>query len=170
MKISPVIKINNRKILSGIAGFVGESERITDITVAIDKFDKIGIEAVNSELKSKGLSARAISALQPVSAAKWRYLCKLCQNWEFALHLRNRNERDSRAGGRFLNYLEDTLFKSNVGLDLTLARGLNYYTGAIIEVKSKDVNIGSICGGGRYDNLAGVFGMEGIRCWYLIRS
>jgi histidyl-tRNA synthetase len=161
LKVSVVIKINNRKVLTGIAGYIGEADRITDITVAIDKLDKIGIEAVNAELSSKGLSDEAISSLQPVlelsgiTSVKLDKLSRLLSKSEAGM----KGITELR---KLFTYVESTQLTCNVELDLTLARGLNYYTGAIIEVKSKDVNIGSICGGGRYDNLAGVFGMEGV--------
>jgi histidyl-tRNA synthetase len=161
LKIAAIIKINNRKILSGIAGFIGEADRITDITVAIDKLDKIGIDAVNTELSSKGLSAKAIANLQPVlqlngnTGNKLDKLAKLLSQSETGMN--GISELRTLFG-----YIKQSSLTCNVELDLTLARGLNYYTGAIIEVKSKDVSIGSICGGGRYDNLAGVFGMEGV--------
>jgi histidyl-tRNA synthetase len=161
LNLSVVIKVNNRKILSGIADFIGEAERITDITVAIDKIDKIGIDAVNAELLSKGLSAEAIAALKPVLELSGETDAKL----EKLSHLLS----SSVAGMRgieelktLFRFIESTHLNCSIELDLTLARGLNYYTGAIIEVKSKDVSIGSICGGGRYDNLTGVFGMEGV--------
>jgi histidyl-tRNA synthetase len=161
LRISTVIKINNRKVLAGIAEFIGESDRIIDITVAIDKLDKIGIENVNSELKSKGLSDEAISNLQP--------FFQLDGNTSDKLEKLGRLLSGSEEGIKgiyelqtFFAYIENSSLTCDVELDLTLARGLNYYTGAIIEVKSKDVAIGSICGGGRYDNLTGVFGMEGI--------
>jgi len=161
LKVSVVIKINNRKILSGIAGFIGEADRVTDITVAIDKLDKIGIEGVNAELNLKGLSSESISSLQPVlqlsgdTAGKLEKLSKVLFNSETGM-------KGISELMRLFKYIEGAPLICNVELDLTLARGLNYYTGAIIEVKSKDVSIGSICGGGRYDNLAGVFGMEGV--------
>jgi len=161
LKVSVVIKINNRKVLSGIADYIGESARITDITVAIDKMDKIGIEAVNSELEAKGLSSKAISDLQPVlqlsgtNEVKLEKLAEILSNSETGM-------KGIEELKILFAYLEKTLIACEVELDLTLARGLNYYTGAIIEVKSKDVSIGSICGGGRYDNLTGVFGMEGV--------
>ena len=161
LKISVVIKINNRKILSGIAEFIGEADRITDITVAIDKLDKIGIEAVNSELAVKGLSAESISKLQPVM--------QLSGNTETKLNKLENLLAQSEPGLKGISemrtlfaFFENSSLSCEIELDLTLARGLNYYTGAIIEVKSKDVSIGSICGGGRYDNLTGVFGMEGV--------
>jgi histidyl-tRNA synthetase len=161
LRIATVIKINNRKVLSGIAEFIGEADRITDITVAIDKLDKIGIEAVNSELSTKGLAAGAISTLQPVlqltgnTGTKLDKLGKLLLNSETGL----KGISELRT---LFSYIKNSSLNCDVELDLTLARGLNYYTGAIIEVKSKEVNIGSICGGGRYDNLTGVFGMEGV--------
>jgi histidyl-tRNA synthetase len=161
LRISTVIKINNRKVLAGIAEFIGESDRIIDITVAIDKLDKIGIENVNSELKGKGLSDDAISGLQPFfrlsgnAATKLDSLGKLLSESETGM-------KGIRELETLFCYIEGNALTCDVELDLTLARGLNYYTGAIIEVKSKDVSIGSICGGGRYDNLTGVFGMEGI--------
>jgi histidyl-tRNA synthetase len=161
LKISTVIKINNRKILSGIADYIGEEKRITDITVAIDKLDKIGIEAVNAELVDKGLSELSISKLQPVlqlsgnTGSKLEKLEKLLVNSEVGLN----GIKEIRT---LFEYIGNCTLSSEVELDLTLARGLNYYTGAIFEVKSKDVSIGSICGGGRYDNLTGVFGMAGV--------
>jgi len=161
LNLGVVVKINNRKVLSGIAQFIGEVDRITEITVAIDKLDKIGIEAVNMELSGKGLSLKAIAALQPVlqlsgsTPAKLDNLTKLLSQSETGM----KGITELRT---LFSYIESTHLKCAVELDLTLARGLNYYTGAIIEVKSKDVSIGSICGGGRYDNLTGVFGMEGV--------
>jgi histidyl-tRNA synthetase len=159
--ISTVIKINNRKVLAGIAEYIGEADRIIDITVAIDKIDKIGIGSVNSELSSKGLPDKAISGLQPFlelngsTSEKLAKLGKLLSESETGM-------KGITELGTLFGYIENTSLKCDVELDLTLARGLNYYTGAIIEVKSKDVPIGSICGGGRYDNLTGVFGMEGV--------
>lgn len=160
-RISTVIKINNRKILAGIASYIGASDRITDITVALDKFDKIGADNVNFELRSKGISDNAISGLQP--------FLQLAGNFPEKLDLLNNLLSGSETGLKgieelrtLFKFVQDTSFNSKIELDLTLARGLNYYTGAIIEVKSSDVSIGSICGGGRYDNLTGVFGMEGI--------
>jgi histidyl-tRNA synthetase len=161
LKINIVIKINNRKILSGIADTINESARITDITVAIDKLDKMGIEAVNEELRSKGIAPEAVSNLQPIIELQGNTYEKLSGLTNVL--------SGSVAGMKGIEELR-TLFSlidsspltGEIELDLTLARGLNYYTGAIIEVKSKDISIGSICGGGRYDNLTGVFGMEGV--------
>jgi len=161
LKIATLVKINNRKVLSGIADYIGETNRIIDITVAIDKLDKVGIELVNTELISKGLSAEAISKLQPVlqldgdTTAKMDNLSKLLSQSETGM----KGIAELRT---LFGYIGSSPLACKVELDLTLARGLNYYTGAIIEVKSRDVSIGSICGGGRYDNLTGVFGMEGV--------
>lgn len=161
LKINVVLKINNRKILSGIAEIIGEAEKITDITVAIDKLDKIGLDKVNEEIASKGISQVAIEKLQPILKLSGTNAEKLLQLKEVL--------SASEVGLKGIEELE-TIFslcelmqvKTNVELDLTLARGLNYYTGAIFEVKALDVQIGSITGGGRYDNLTGVFGMEGV--------
>ncbi|NOU47229.1 MAG: histidine--tRNA ligase [Bacteroidales bacterium] len=161
LKINVIVKINNRKILSGIAEYIGATERLTDITVAIDKLDKIGIEAVNNELIEKGLSVESIDLLQPVlfmtgnSREKIEKLKLLIGQTETGL-------KGIDEITILFNYLD--FFNLNLGfeLDLTLARGLNYYTGAIFEVKSKDASMGSICGGGRYDDLTGIFGMPGV--------
>jgi histidyl-tRNA synthetase len=161
LRISVVIKINNRKILSGIAEYIGEGSRITDITVAIDKLDKIGIDAVNAELRDKGVSAEAISKLQPLLSLSGTTGEKLFRLHEILSDSVTGLEGITEIRTLF-SYLDHTELSGKLELDLTLARGLNYYTGAIIEVKSADVSIGSICGGGRYDNLAGVFGMEGV--------
>jgi histidyl-tRNA synthetase len=159
--ISIVIKINNRKILSGIAEIINESDRITDITVAIDKLDKIGIEAVNDELRSKGISQEAIGKLQPITQLKGSTAEKLSKLRDI-LSASATGMKGIHELGTLFSLIESSPLSSEIELEMTLARGLNYYTGAIIEVKSKDVSIGSICGGGRYDNLTGVFGMEGV--------
>ncbi len=155
------IKINNRKLLSGIAEVVGAAEKIVDITVAIDKLDKIGLEKVNDELRADGISESAISKLQPVIS--------LSGTNEEKLEVMKNFLADSEIGkkgieelGFILNALNKIGLKNEVQLDLTLARGLNYYTGAIFEVKALDTPMGSITGGGRYDNLTGIFGMPGI--------
>mgnify|MGYP002609397073 CR=1 FL=1 len=154
------IKINNRKILSGIAEIIGESDKIVDITVAIDKLDKIGLDNVNKELAEKGISEEAIAKLQPIillsgtNAEKLATLKTVLSDSETGLKGVEESEF-------ILNTLETMGLKNEIELDLTLARGLNYYTGAIFEVKALDVQIGSITGGGRYDNLTGVFGMAG---------
>jgi len=161
LKINVVVKINNRKILSGIAEIIGEAEKITDITVAIDKMDKIGLEKVNEEIASKGISQEAIDKLQPILKLSGSNTEKL-EQLKMVL-------ADSEVGLKGVSELE-TIFglceamkvETAIELDLTLARGLNYYTGAIFEVKALNVEMGSITGGGRYDNLTGVFGMEGV--------
>lgn len=153
------IKINNRKILTGIAEMIGEAERIVDITVAIDKLDKIGLEKVNEELRANGLSEDAIQKLQPIinlSGTNQEKMATMRQALaQSEIGLKGIDEVEF-----VLNHL--TGLSSQVELDLTLARGLNYYTGCIFEVKALDVQIGSITGGGRYDNLTGIFGMPGI--------
>ena len=154
------IKINNRKILTGIAEVIGAADKIVDITVAIDKLDKIGIDNVNAELREDGLTNEQIAKLQPIILLEGSNDEKLSTIAEVL--------KDSETGLKgveelrfILSSLADTLH-NELQLDLTLARGLNYYTGAIFEVKALDVQIGSITGGGRYDNLTGIFGMPGI--------
>ena len=155
------IKLNNRKILSGIAEIIGESDKIVDITVAIDKLDKIGLENVIAELRDKGIGEEAISKLQPIILLNGSNEEKLA------------TLKDVLAGSEtgmkgveecefILTTLKTLSLKNEMELDLTLARGLNYYTGAIFEVKALDVQIGSITGGGRYDNLTGIFGLPGV--------
>ncbi len=161
LNISVIIKLNNRKILSGIADFIGSSDKIIEITVAIDKLDKIGIEAVNDELRNNGLSNSAISSLQPILQLKGNTREKLDKLGSLLSGSETGMKGIAEMNSLF-GYIDNSSLSSEVELDLTLARGLNYYTGAIIEVKSKDVSIGSICGGGRYDNLTGVFGLEGV--------
>ena len=155
------IKINNRKILSGIAEIIGEADKIVDITVAIDKFDKIGLEKVNEELVSKGVSAKAIEQLQPIISLSGSNREKL-NTLKILLKLSETGLCGIQEIETILDKIELTPLVSALDLDLTLARGLNYYTGAIFEVKALDVEIGSITGGGRYDNLTGVFGMPGV--------
>ncbi|MEG2514191.1 MAG: histidine--tRNA ligase, partial [Bacteroidaceae bacterium] len=161
LNIRVCIKINNRKILSGIAEIIGEADKIVDITVAIDKLDKIGLENVNAELASKGISDEAIAKLQPIillkgtNAEKLETLKNVLAGSEVGMKGVEECEYILRCNS-LLN------IHSEIELDLTLARGLNYYTGAIFEVKALDVEIGSITGGGRYDNLTGVFGMAGV--------
>lgn len=159
--IQIVIKLNNRKILSGIAGVIGHADKITDITVAIDKLDKIGPEKVNEELAERGLDAEAIAKLQPIINLQGNNTEKLEQ---ISLVLANSAEgmKGIEEMSEILSMVKIMEIKSQVVLDLTLARGLNYYTGAIIEVKALDVSMGSICGGGRYDNLTGIFGLPGV--------
>ena len=159
--INVTVKLNNRKILSGIAETIGEADRIVDITVAIDKIDKIGLENVNAELREKGLSEEAIKALEP--------LLTLSGCNEEKLEALSTLLAGSEIGKKGIEELKAVLdgintlgHRCGVELDVSLARGLNYYTGPIIEVKARDVEIGSITGGGRYDNLTGVFGMPGL--------
>ncbi|MEG1617793.1 MAG: histidine--tRNA ligase [Bacteroidales bacterium] len=159
--INVAIKMNNRKILTGIAEIIGEPEKIVDITVAIDKLDKIGLDKVNDELRSKEISDEAIAKLQPIILLEGTNREKIAILKEVLA--------TSEIGMKGIEELEFILNKTDkmnircqLDLDLTLARGLNYYTGAIFEVKALDVQIGSITGGGRYDNLTGVFGMPGV--------
>ena len=155
------LKINNRKILSGIAEIIGESDKIVTLTVAIDKLDKIGLENVNAELASNGISAEAISKLQPIirlsgsNEEKLAILKDVLAESEIGL-------KGVEESAFILQTLSTMGLKNEIELDLTLARGLNYYTGAIFEVKALDVQIGSITGGGRYDNLTGIFGLPGV--------
>ena len=155
------IKMNNRKILSGIAEILGAADKIVDITVAIDKLDKIGLEKVNDELREKGLSEEAISKLQPVIMLSGTNREKIASLKEI-LATSETGMKGIAEMEFILDRIEKLALRAELELDLTLARGLNYYTGAIFEVKALDVQIGSITGGGRYDNLTGVFGMEGV--------
>ncbi|MDE6785704.1 MAG: histidine--tRNA ligase, partial [Muribaculaceae bacterium] len=159
--IRTCIHVNNRKILTGIAEIIGESDKIVDITVAIDKSDKIGIENVNAELREKGLSEKAIESLRP--------LLELDGSNEEKLEKLSEILAGSEIGMKGIEEMKEVISGfENLGhscgldLDVSLARGLNYYTGTIIEVKALDVEIGSITGGGRYDNLTGVFGVSGL--------
>ena len=160
LKIRVAIKINNRKILAGIAEVIGEPEKIIDITIAIDKLDKIGLDGVIAELKEKGITDEAIEKLLPILQAQGNNSEKLATIAQVL-----KGNATGEKGVEEVNFILDTIstlaINSDVELDLTLARGLNYYTGAIFEVKALDVAIGSISGGGRYDNLTGVFGMDG---------
>ncbi len=161
LAINVVVKINNRKVLAGIADMIGAPERLVDITVAIDKLDKIGLDGVRSELAERGLTADQIAALQPVFDLAGSTSRKLD-----ALNAMFDGIETGRQGVAELQELFSLIdaagVANSVELDLTLARGLNYYTGAIFEVKARDVQIGSICGGGRYDNLTGIFGMPDV--------
>ena len=155
------IKINNRKILSGIAEVIGAADKIVDITVAIDKLDKIGIDNVNAELREDGLTEDQITRLQPIISLsgtndeKLQTIAKVLSDSETGL-------KGVEETQYILDVLNSVGLKNEIQLDLTLARGLNYYTGAIFEVKALDVEMGSITGGGRYDNLTGIFGMPGL--------
>ena len=161
LKINVVLKINNRKVLAGIAEYIGKPDALVDITVAIDKLDKIGIDAVNAELAQKGLDEAAIEKLQPIlfmkgdAREKFAQLKSLMSGIEVG-------EKGIEELETLFNYIDDMNVGIEYELDLTLARGLNYYTGAIFEVKAKDVAMGSISGGGRYDNLTGIFGLQGV--------
>lgn len=155
------IKINNRKILTGIAEIIGEADKIVDITVAVDKLDKIGLENVNAELASKGIPQEAIDKLQPIILLSGSNEEKL-ETLKTVLATSEAGLKGVEESEFILKTVSALGVKSEVELDLTLARGLNYYTGAIFEVKALDVQIGSISGGGRYDNLTGVFGMDGM--------
>ena len=159
--IRVAIKINNRKILSGIAEIIGEADKIVDITVAIDKLDKIGLDNVNAELASKGIPQEAIDKLQPIIQLSGTNEEKL-DTLKQVLAASQTGMKGIEESEFILKTLAGLNIRLEVELDLTLARGLNYYTGAIFEVKALDVQIGSISGGGRYDNLTGVFGMEGV--------
>lgn len=156
-----IIKINNRKVLTGIAEMIGAADKIIDITVAIDKLDKIGLENVNEELANAGISPDAIDKLQPIISLQGTN--------DEKLNVIKNVLKDSQVGLKgveevayILDVLQSMQLHNEIELDLTLARGLNYYTGAIFEVKAKDVSIGSITGGGRYDNLTGIFGKPGL--------
>ena len=159
--INVCIKLNNRKILAGMAEVIGQPERIVDITVAIDKLDKIGLEKVNAELADKGLSTEAIEKLQPILALSGNNQEKL-EALKTILATSEVGMKGVEEMETLFTLLQGTQMRAQIELDLTLARGLNYYTGTIIEVKALDVVIGSITGGGRYDNLTGVFGMDGV--------
>ena len=159
--INAIVKLNNRKILAGIAEVIGEAQNFGHITVAMDKLDKIGIEKVNEELLSKGVSQQAIDKLQPILTLGGKLKEKFPKLMEIL--------KDSPTGLNgceeimtVMRHLKDLGINTKFELDLSLARGLDYYTGAIIEVKAADVAMGSICGGGRYDDLTGVFGLEGV--------
>ncbi len=159
--IKVTIKLNNRKLLSGIAEAIGYADKLTDITVAIDKLDKIGLDNVYKELEAKGISKDAIDHLEPIINLEGENRKKLQCLKELVGHT-----REGSAGllelEKILDYLDKLQLSAKVEIDQSLARGLNYYTGAIIEVKADDVQIGSICGGGRYDNLTGIFGLPGV--------
>ena len=159
--INVQIKLNNRKILAGIAEYIGQPDKIVDITVAIDKLDKIGVEAVNAEMLANGICQDAVDKLQPIltmsgtNVEKLETIAQTIATSEIGV----KGVEETRF---ILEKIAAVGLKNELQLDLTLARGLNYYTGAIFEVKAKDVAIGSITGGGRYDNLTGIFGMPGL--------
>ena len=161
LKIIITIKLNNRKVLAGIAELIGASEKIIDITVAIDKIDKIGIENVNAELRERGLSEDAIATLQPILAIDGTISQRL-EQLESLLATSEVGALGVKELREVVAGVEALGLRATLDLDVSLARGLNYYTGTIIEVKAQDVQIGSITGGGRYDNLTGVFGLNGV--------
>lgn len=161
LKVRVAIKVNNRKILSGIAEIIGAPEKIVDITVAIDKIDKIGIDNVNAELKEKGLSEDAISKLRPLLEMEGGNLEKL-ESLSELLASSETGMKGVEELRTVVSGIDNLGHDCDVDIDVSLARGLNYYTGTIIEVKALDVAIGSITGGGRYDNLTGVFGAPGL--------
>ncbi len=161
LKINVVIRLNNRKILTGISEIIGEPEKLTDLTVAMDKLDKIGLDGVCREMEERGITPRAIDRLKPVIAITGSNHEKLD-----ALSVLFRESETGMKGTeemrKILDLLSAPLPASPLEFDVSLARGLNYYTGTIFEVRAADVEIGSICGGGRYDDLTGVFGLPGL--------
>lgn len=159
--INVCLHINNRKILAGIAETIGQPDKITDITVAIDKLDKIGIENVNKELIEKGLPESAVEALQPILNLTGDNRAKL-EQLKTVLATSETGQKGIEEMTTIFDLVDAAGVELNIELDLCLARGLNYYTGAIFEVKALDVQMGSITGGGRYDNLTGIFGMPGV--------
>ena len=161
LKIAVTLKINNRKILYGIAETIGHADKMTDITVAIDKLEKIGLDNVNEELRSRGLDDTAVAALQPILQLEGSNAEKL-DKLETILAGSETGLKGVEEMRTLFGYIERAGVALDVELDLSLARGLNYYTGAIFEVKARDFAIGSICGGGRYDNLTGIFGLPDV--------
>jgi histidyl-tRNA synthetase len=161
LDLKVVVKINNRKVLAGIAEVIGEPERMVDITVAIDKLEKIGLEKVLAELKDRGVGEQALEALQPVLGMKGTRDERL-EFLDSFLARSATGQKGLEEIRTLFGYLSDTNIDAEVEFDMTLARGLNYYTGAIFEVKSAEVEIGSICGGGRYDDLTGIFGLPDV--------
>ncbi|WP_026474806.1 histidine--tRNA ligase [Alkaliflexus imshenetskii] len=161
LNIRVVVKLNNRKVLAGIAEIIGEADRMVDITVAIDKLDKIGLDKVNAELHERGLTPEAIDKLQPILALSGSNGEKL-QSLSQILSQSPTGLKGVEELTTVLKMVDTLKLHTPVELDLTLARGLNYYTGAIFEVKALDVEIGSITGGGRYDDLTGIFGLKGV--------
>ena len=159
--INVCVKINNRKVLAGIAEMIGAPEKIVDITVAIDKLDKIGLDNVRAELMERGLTAEQIAALDPVFSLSGTAKEKIAALEQMFASVEV-GQKGAAELKELFGYINAAGLKCDVELDLTLARGLNYYTGAIFEVKAKDVQMGSICGGGRYDNLTGIFGMPDV--------
>lgn len=161
LELKVVIKLNNRKVLTGIAEVIGEFERMTHITVAIDKLEKMGMEKVILELEQKGVSADALAKLEPVLLMKGSGPEKLAFLEEYLVSSETGLKGIAEMKELF-SYLEETPLEAETEFDITLARGLNYYTGTIFEVKTAEAEMGSICGGGRYDDLTGIFGLDGV--------
>lgn len=161
LNVNALIKINNRKILQGIAEMIGQADKFMDITIAIDKLDKIGLDKVKEELSLKGIGDSSIDKLKPIFELSGSNHNKL-ESLKLVLQNSETGLKGVEEVETVLNYFEILPLNTELELDLTLARGLNYYTGAIFEVKAKDVQIGSICGGGRYDDLTGVFGLKDV--------
>jgi histidyl-tRNA synthetase len=161
LQVMVTVKLNNRKILAGIADYIEQPDKITAITVAIDKIDKIGFDAVSNELLSNGITQEGIQQLQPLLALSGSNTEKLDKLDNLLQHSSTglKGIEETRI---LLDYLSVSPLKAKVDIDISLARGLNYYTGTIIEVKAQDVAIGSICGGGRYDDLTGIFGLKDV--------
>ena len=163
-----IIKINNRKVLTGFAEIAGVPDKVVDITVAIDKLDKIGLEAVEAEMKDKGLDDKAISVIDQIlklsgsNADKIKVMHQMMQGGSASGISSETGLKGIYELEELFGYIETAGVAQKVEIDLSLARGLNYYTGAIFEVKAADYEIGSICGGGRYDNLTGIFGLPGM--------
>ena len=161
LKADVVLKVNNRKILAGIAEIIGEKERLTEITVSLDKIDKTGKENVIKDLRAIGITERAIGILQPILSLEGSNQEKL-EKLKKTLQTSETGLKGLEEMNTFFRYIDKMELKTDVQFDISLARGLNYYTGAIFEVKATGINIGSICGGGRYDDLTGIFGMPGV--------
>ncbi len=161
LNIRVILKMNNRKILYGIAETIGHADKMIDITVAIDKLEKIGLDAVNAELIERGIDAEAVARLQPILELKGDNLSKLAK-LEEVIGESETGRKGIEEMRTIFGLVKDLNIDLDVELDLSLARGLNYYTGAIFEVKAVDYTIGSICGGGRYDDLTGIFGLSGM--------
>lgn len=161
LRINVRLLINNRKVLAGIADTIGYPDKLTDITVAIDKMDKIGLEKVNAELKEKGIRDEAIAKLQPILNLQGSNREKL-ERLKEVLHSSDTGLKGVEELITVFNYIDSLQISTEIKLDLTLARGLSYYTGAIFEVKAKDTEMGSITGGGRYDDLTGIFGLKNV--------
>ncbi|MCD6331865.1 MAG: histidine--tRNA ligase [Bacteroidales bacterium] len=161
LNIRVIIKLNNRKILAGLAGMIGRQEQLTELTVAIDKLDKIGMDEVTKELIDRGFSNSDVAQLMPVITSRESFQGKIKLLKEL-FHNTPVGQEGIQEMETLMKLLDSMEISSSLEFDLSLARGLNYYTGAIIEVQSRDIEIGSICGGGRYDNLTGIFGLPGV--------